>query len=179
MMNPIKASYSGCYRKTENVISTTEGQIDWHLLSSEFCDKFGVNQSVPVGKINSTGFEFELNYINYWLVLPVVVVIQNGQYIIVTQSYDRKLQWAQIFATTLPLLVGTMFLLSLIDMSLRLVLEWQELFGATAAMLGSFGILGLIVVLRRKLWTRSLEKTENLLKLVGVDMPNSSQISDN
>lgn len=169
MINLIKNIFTWVNKTVVVEIFSDNVPLDWNRLSKELTGNFSFELSLrkPVGKVNANGFQFTLNYINFYPVLPKVVVKQDRNSIVITQSYSKKTRWLQIHNLTVLTAFLSVPIYFIVEFFLNdSVLAFLDYFGRILALSITFALWTTFLWARKKMWEETIEKTKELLGLV-------------
>lgn len=167
----IKTIYAWVFQEKIQKIPNIQKELDWPVLANKMSQKFSAISSDPVGKVNTDGFEFKLNFLNYYPILPTVKVVQKRDSLIMSQFYDKKARFTQVYWFGIFVVLFFLF-------PFFLMLELSnpdsettrgDWFALAFVELLIFTMLSLFVFQRRRLWKRSLQKGKEFLQLVGAN----------
>jgi len=173
MFNPISSLYTSVKRNETLEIPCSVKDIDYSKISSKLDANFCVDpirmaaDMPPVGEITKNGFEFKLNKLNLYMIIPKVSVIQTTDCFQISRNYDLKSRWMQYYWISIGLIVSVGFILAILDPRNEKDIAEIVIFCFFAFLFAS--MLVIFSVLRSRLWKRSLDIALDLLEYSGIN----------
>ena len=163
--------YPWAHKKSCTEVLATNTELEWEQLTDQFDARFQLGRGGVIGETHSNGFKFKLNFLNYYPIVPTVIVEQKKSLIKVRQFYERSAKWAQIYwltiFTTIVLIVPLGMIREVLNPKFETNLEEMliVLFFECLFLV----ILCLFSFKRNRLWKDSATKAHELIDFIQTD----------